>query len=67
MHVGIFSGCSIHSLCRIPASSNLLERLRSCVSPLASRTTCMETMRVLCWSDFSHVYSHTQGYPVSLS
>jgi hypothetical protein len=42
MHVGMFSGCSIHSLCRTPAAASFSARLFSCVSPFTSSVTCIQ-------------------------
>ena len=39
MHVGMFSGCSIHNLCRTPAASNFSAKFFSCVSPFTSNVT----------------------------
>lgn len=39
MQVGMFSGCSIHTLCRTPAVSSFSARFFSCVSPFTSSVT----------------------------
>ena len=39
MQVGMFSGCSIHTLCRTPAASSFSARFFSCVSPFTSSVT----------------------------
>jgi hypothetical protein len=42
MQVGMFSGCSIHSLCRTPAASSFSARFFSCVSPFTSSVTYLQ-------------------------
>lgn len=42
MQVGMFSGSSIHSLCRTPAASSFSARFFSCVSPFTSNVTCLQ-------------------------
>jgi len=42
MHVGMFSGCSIHSLCLTPAACSFSDRFFSCVSPFTSSVTCIQ-------------------------
>ena len=44
MHVGMFSGCSIHNLCRTPAASNFSAKFFSCVSPFTSNVTYTNTI-----------------------
>lgn len=42
MQVGVFSGCSIHSLCLTPAASSFSARFFSCVSPFTSNVTYLQ-------------------------